>query len=162
MEFEKVRDKLAIVEVNTTATREHVPKIERHIRLIKERFRCTTSEFPFIPIHRLVLIHVFYTCVVWINAIPHKAGAVQGISPLQIITGRTVNYKKYCRACMGGYAEASTYVIVMNDNTPHTHSCIALGPAGNRQGSVNCFDLEIGKDVVCRNINQIPWPERII
>ena len=27
MEFEKVRDKLAIIEVNTTAAREHVPEI---------------------------------------------------------------------------------------------------------------------------------------
>ena len=35
MEFEKVRDKLAIVKVNTTAAREHVPDIERQIRLIK-------------------------------------------------------------------------------------------------------------------------------
>ena len=35
MEFEKVRDKLAIIEVNTTAAREHVPEIERQIFLIK-------------------------------------------------------------------------------------------------------------------------------
>ena len=35
MEFEKVRDKLTIIEVNTTAAREHVPEIERQIFLIK-------------------------------------------------------------------------------------------------------------------------------
>ena len=35
MEFEKVREKMATVEVNTTAAREHVPDIERQIRLIK-------------------------------------------------------------------------------------------------------------------------------
>ena len=39
MEFEKVRDKLPLVEVNTTAAREHVPEIERRIRTIKERVR---------------------------------------------------------------------------------------------------------------------------
>ena len=50
MEFEKVRDKLAIIEVNKTAAREHVPAIERQIHLIKERVRCTTSDFPFNPI----------------------------------------------------------------------------------------------------------------
>ena len=37
MEFEKVKDKLPLVEVNTTAAREHVPEIERRIRTIKER-----------------------------------------------------------------------------------------------------------------------------
>ena len=52
--------------------------------------------------------------------------------------------------------------IVTNDNTPHTHSCILLGPSGNQQGSVKCFDLETGKVVVRITINQIPWPEKMI
>ena len=67
---------MAIIEVNTTAARENVPEIERQIILNKERFICATSDFPFNTIHRLVLIHVVYTCVMWINAIPRKAGAV--------------------------------------------------------------------------------------
>ena len=139
MEFEKVRDKLEIIEVNTTAAREHVPEIERHISLIKERVRCTTRDFPFNTIPRMVFIHVVYTCVMWINAITRKAGAVQGISPRELVTGRTVNYKRDCRSCIGGYAKASTDTIVTNDNMPRTYSCIALGPPGNRQGSAKCF-----------------------
>ena len=43
MEFGKVREKLEIIEVNTTAAREHVREIERQIRLIKERIRCTMT-----------------------------------------------------------------------------------------------------------------------
>ena len=137
MEFEKVREKLAIIEVNTTAAREHVPEIECQIRLIKERIRCTTSDFPFDPIPRLVLIHVVYTCVMWISYIPHKAGTVQYIPPRELVTGMTVNYKRDFWACIGGYVEGSTDAIVMNDNMPRTHSCVALGPSGNRQGSVS-------------------------
>ena len=76
MEFEKVQEKLAIIKVNTTAAREHVLDIERQIRLIKERVKCTIGDFIFDPTHRLMLIHVVYTCVMWINAIPCKAGAV--------------------------------------------------------------------------------------
>ena len=72
------------------------------------------------------------------------------------------NYKRYCWACIRGYVEASTDEIVMNDNTPRTHSWISLGTSGNRQGSVKCFDLEMGKVVVRSIINQIPWPERMI
>ena len=41
--------------------------------------------------------------------------------------------------------EASTDAVVTNDNTERTRSCIALGPVGNRQGSVKCFDIETGK-----------------
>ena len=73
-----------------------------------------------------------------------------------------VNYKRDCRACIGGYAESSTDAIVTNDNMPCTHSYIALGPSGNHQGYVKCFDLETGKVVVRRPINQISWPEIII
>ena len=102
MEFDKVRDKLAIIEVNTTAAREHVPDIERQILHIKECVRCTKSDFPFNTIPRLVLINVVYTCVMRINAIPRKAGAFQGIPPCEIVTGRKVNDKRDCRSCIGG------------------------------------------------------------
>ena len=37
MEFEKVKDELGLVDVNTTAAREQVAEIERGIRLLKER-----------------------------------------------------------------------------------------------------------------------------
>ena len=46
-EFEKVRDLVPLVEVNTTAAREHVAVIEQKIRHVKERVRSTTSEYPF-------------------------------------------------------------------------------------------------------------------
>ena len=91
---------MAIIEVNTTAARENVPEIERQICLIKERVRCTTSDFTFDPIPRLVLIHVVYMCVMWINAIPRKVGAVQGISPRKLVTGSTINYKRDFRTCI--------------------------------------------------------------
>ena len=94
---------MAIIEVNTTAAREHVPEIERQICLIKDRIRCTTSDFPFYPIPRLVFIHVVYTYVMWINAIPRKSDPVQGIYLRKLIKGRTVNYKRDCQACIGGY-----------------------------------------------------------
>ena len=98
----------------------------------------------------------------WINDIPRKSGAVQGIAPRELVTGRTVNYKRDCRAYIGGYVKVSTDAIVTNDNMPRTHSCIALDPSGNRQGSVKCFDLETVKVFVRRTINQIPWPEIMI
>jgi len=38
-EFDKVRDEVGLVEVNTTAAREHVAEIERFVRVVKERAR---------------------------------------------------------------------------------------------------------------------------
>ena len=50
----------------------------------------------------------------------------------------------------------------MNDNTPRTRGSIALGPSGNRQGSLKRFDLETGKVVCRRIIKQIQWPDGTI
>ena len=69
MEFEKIRDVLPMVEVNTTAAREHVPEIERRIRTIKEHVRSVTSDFPFNPVPILVIVHTVYTIYLWLNAI---------------------------------------------------------------------------------------------
>ena len=36
MEFDKIKEDFAAVEVNTTAAQEHVGKIERAVRFVKE------------------------------------------------------------------------------------------------------------------------------
>ena len=58
--------------------------------------------------------------------------------------------------------EAHPDKIITNDNTLCTHSCIAMGPSGNRQGSLKCFDLETGKMVIRRVADQMPWPDSMI
>ena len=73
-----------------------------------------------------------------------------------------MDYHKDCRADLGGYVEASTDKVVINDNTPRTHARIALGPSGIRQGSLKCFDLTTGKLVIRRIVEQIPWPDSLL
>ena len=63
---------------------------------------------------------------------------------------------------MGGYVQASTDAVIMNDNSDRTHACIFLGPSGNRQGSLNCFDLETVKVVVRRSAKQLFLPVRLL
>ncbi len=46
MEFEKLRDMLPNVTLDTTAAREHVREIERKIRVIKERGRGMINTLP--------------------------------------------------------------------------------------------------------------------
>ena len=74
MQFENIKDMLPVVEVNTTAVREHVPEIERRIKMIKERVRATTSHVPFNPIPMQVLIQIVYTFCLWLNVIWSLSG----------------------------------------------------------------------------------------
>ena len=65
-------------------------------------------------------------------------------------------------ADLGAYIQASTHKVVTNNNTPHTHGCIALGPSGNRQVLLKCFDIETGMFVVRRIAKQILWSDRML
>lgn len=59
MEFESLSDVLELVQVNTTAAREHVSDIERDIRTIKDRARCTVAALPRkIILPKKVIIHL--------------------------------------------------------------------------------------------------------
>ena len=60
MEFEKVKDEVELVELNTTAAREHVGEIERSIRVVKKRCRCVYTSPPFAYYHKQLVIHMVY------------------------------------------------------------------------------------------------------
>ena len=75
MEFEKVKEQegMELVDVNTTAAREHVGEIERGIRYLKERCRCSVSTFTMAGIKYLarpIVIRLVYNVTVLVNAVP--------------------------------------------------------------------------------------------
>ena len=72
------KEHLPFLEVNTTTTREHVAEIERDLRQVKERVRCTSSEFPFQFIPTMVLIYTVYNVCLWLNTFPLQSGITGG------------------------------------------------------------------------------------
>ena len=91
---------------------------------------------------------------------PHQRHKVhQKISPREIVTGRHLDVKKDCRAPFGAYVEASINANVTNTMKDRTHSCLSLGPAGNFQDSLKCFDILTGKVVTRRTIKVLPMPD---
>ena len=82
-EFEKLRNLVPILVINTMAAKEHVPEVERKIRLIKERGRGILNTLPFKKMPRLVLIELVY--MLWLNAFPAKSGVSETLSPREIV-----------------------------------------------------------------------------
>ena len=78
------------------------------------------------------------------------------------MTGLTLNFTKHCTVDVGAYVEASTNVIIKNGNNDKTHACIALGPYGNIQGSINCFDIDTGRVAVRITVKHVMCPERLL
>jgi hypothetical protein len=163
MEFEKLKAEMESVIVNTTAAREHVGDIERYIRVIKERGRSVSSQLPYkTSMPDQIVIHLIKFVVMWINALPHKNGVSSILSPREIVLRLKMDFKKHCRVKFGAYVEASPDDIITNTLRDRTEECIALGPTGNMQGSVACFNLDTGRVVTRRTITPLPMPDRII
>jgi hypothetical protein len=163
MEFEKLVDSFDEGFINTTAAREHVGDIERGIRFIEERARSVLSELPFkhcMP--DAFVIHLMMFVVFWINAFPSDSGVSSVHSPREIVTGLKIDYSKHCRARWGSYVEASDDLDVTNTMRDRTSPSIVLGPTGNIQGSVRCYNLETKSVVKRRTITPLPMPGRVI
>jgi len=73
------------ININTTAAKEHVPEIERRIRVTKECRRALFNTLPFKKMPQLILIELIYHVVLWLNAFPSKLG---------ISESHTLDYKK--------------------------------------------------------------------
>ncbi len=81
MEFEKLKDLLPNIALNTTATREHVGEIQRKIRVIKERrARGMIGTLPYKMLPKLVIIELLNFCVMWMNSFPVKSGVSENIA----------------------------------------------------------------------------------
>eukprot|EP00804_Cyclotella_cryptica_P018596 CCRYP_011400-RA/>CCRYP_011400-RA protein AED:0.48 eAED:0.48 QI:0/0/0/1/1/1/2/0/290 len=154
MEFEPLIPLMDQVAINTTAAREHVGDVECAIQAIKERARCIMSYLLYNDsVPDQILIHLLQFVVLWINAMS---------SDSEIVTGTKLDFKKHCRARFGAYVEASYDDENTNTLKDRTHSCITVGPTGNIQGLLKCFDLKTGHVVKRRTFTVLPIPNQII
>jgi hypothetical protein len=58
--------------VNLTSANEHVPEIERRMRVVNERCRATRHSLPFHTIPKLMTIHIVLNVVKLLNFFPTK------------------------------------------------------------------------------------------
>ena len=100
-EFEKVKDHIPMVIVNTPAVAEHVAEIERRIRTIKERCRGIMCTLPYTALPTQILIHLLHFVVMWLNNSPSATGISSRFSPREIILCTPLKYKQHCRSPLG-------------------------------------------------------------
>jgi hypothetical protein len=79
-EFEKLRNLVPILAINTTAAKEHVPEVELKIMLIKEQGRGILNTLPFKKMPSFMLIELVYHVVLWLNAFPANSGVSETLT----------------------------------------------------------------------------------
>ena len=93
MEFECLKKHLSMITINIASTQEHVPHIDRQIRMVKERMREIYSTLPFTRVPGRMVIELAKYIVLWVNAFPPKGGISKTYSPRTIMTGTMLDYK---------------------------------------------------------------------
>jgi len=144
-EFEKVRALVPGLHINTTAAKEHVPEIERRIRLIKERGRGILNTLPYKKMPQIILIELIYHVVLWLNAFPAKSGVSETLSPREIVLRHRLDFKKHCRAPFGSSCEAHDEPTPKNNMLSRATPAIVLGPTGNYKVPTNFSALKLAR-----------------
>ena len=148
--------------VNLASSNEHVPEIERRIRVVKERSRATRHNLPFTRIPKLLMIHLVINAVKLLNYFPTKGGVSETLSPKTILTGETLDYKKHLRLQIGQYCQVHEEDTPRNSQRPRTKGAICLGPSGNLQGGYHFMALSTGQKIIRRSWDAIPMPDTVI
>ena len=94
-QFEPIRGELADIQVglNTAGHDDHVPEVERHIRVVKERSSAIYNTVPFTRFPARMVIEIVYNCNFWLNSSPHPDGVSDVLSPRTIVTGHTIDFR---------------------------------------------------------------------
>ena len=161
-EFEVLEKHMADIdiELNCCTAQEHVPQIERSIRVIKERYRTMVHRLPFNAMPRVMIVHGVMECVKWLNAFPPKAGVSEFYSPQVIVTGKAIDYNKHCATAFGSYVQALHETNPTNTTAPRTIGCIYLRSLKN--DGFELLNLSTKKIITRRKYTELPMPQNVI
>ena len=132
-EFDKIKEKVMDwIVINTTAKNEHVGEIERKIRHVKERCRCTTADLPYIVLPNKVIKALVINGVMMLNCYRDKQGVSNEYSPRELVLRWQLG-EKHLKHHFGSYGLAYEDPTRTNTQEPRAVEAICLGPTGNMQ-----------------------------
>jgi hypothetical protein len=160
-EFESLRSLVPIIIVNMMAAKEHVPEIERRIRLIKEQGQGILNTLPYKKMPQLMLIELIYHIVLSLNTFPMKLGVSAMLSPRKLVMRHKLDFAKHCKAPFGSYYESHDEPVPSNTMVSRTSPPIVLGPTGNIKGTYKLLNLAMGKKIKRRQFTACPMPDSV-
>ena len=107
MEFDKIKDLIPMINVNISATNEHVAEGEQRIRTTKERCRGIMGTLPFTFIPQQLIIGLVQFVTMWLNAFPSNTGISRKLGPREIICRHKLDVEKHCKTPFRAYCEVN-------------------------------------------------------
>ena len=137
-----LNDAVSSANLHICAAGEHVPKIERPIRIIKERTRTICHSLPYKKLPRIMTKSIATTSNFWMNAFPTSGGISGNYSPSNIIDNKSNPDCNKNRIPFGAYALA--YDKTNSTTKKIAIPCVALNESNDSDGQYS-MSLESGK-----------------
>jgi hypothetical protein len=146
---------------NIASAHEHVPVVERSIRVVKERCRATLHGNPFKALPRILMKWVVQECTRKLNLFPVKGGCSDVYSPRMIM--HEVNLKfDQCKVPQLAYVLAHDEPNPTKSTEPRAIDRIYMRLLTNMQGGHEVFNLNTGEVIHRRNVTQLPVSDQVI
>ena len=147
------------ISVNPAGPGQHIPRVERKIREIKERIRGIIATTPW-SIPRRLLPHLVQFAVSRINLVPHRGGILGVACPREAFLGIKTDYSIDLQVGFGDSVEA-TRASTDNSTVARTHAAISLSPAGY-DGTCWFFDLQTKTTFKAAKYTLLPTTDAVI
>jgi len=146
-------------QLQVCARGEHVPRIERAVRTVKERYVSTCHVVPYPKYTMLMVMSLIQNIVKWLNAFPSKGGISEELSPERIVTGASKPDCDRKRIPFGGYD--MVYIGTENNINSKTVPVISLKESNDMNGQY-AMSLITGKISHSKHWDQIPIDDFVI
>ena len=162
-EFECCRTKLSPIILNIAGAGMHVGEVERSIRTIKERVRCSIHGLSFKSYPRVLVTGCVTYNIKCLNGLPADDGISETMSPNTLVTGaQCPDYGELVKLHFGDYVQVHQERRITNNNEPRSVGAIALYPSGNAQHTWHFMSLNTGKRLHRQNWTPLPMGEEVI
>ena len=147
--------------VNPAGPGDHVKRIERQIRTVKERVRCHVTSSPF-AYSSILLIYCVLFCTQRLN-MELKSTRMDNISPKEHWTGIKTDYNRDYAIGFGDYVQVSSAPETSNSvNDSRTIGAIALLQTGHLNGSVKFLTLHTWEVITRTKWTVLPMPQEVV
>lgn len=166
-EFEPLRDVIAQPEHGSVHTQiagadDKIGPIERAIRTIKERTRCSWQDLPYERFPNALKKALVCDTGRTYSMFPHPDGVSEVFSPHTLVTGIPFDYDRHARVRVGGYYEVHLHPDPTNTMEPRTIWGVALGPQDLITRSWNFLSLETGSIRHSTSWTELPITQAVI
>lgn len=148
--------------LNIVDADDHVHEVERSIRTIKERIRCTIHGLPFRRIPKTLVRAITENSVKMLNQFPSRNGVSNHISPLTIMTGVPLPDYNTMTLELGTYVQIYEPSDITNTMRTRETAAITLTPTGNAQGGYWFLSLVTGARLSRQQWDVLPMPQHVI